>query len=79
MKNRLSRFMPEGSAMAVTTMAVALLTFHGQQPIGSNAASSQDAKAITHGVRHVSGTRSGMVGGVTKIDFDPYVEHHPWS
>ena len=79
MKNRFSRFAPQGSATAVTAMAVALLTFHGQPSAGNNTISSQDAKAIAHGVRHVSGTQSGLTGGVTKVDFDPYVDHHPWS
>ena len=79
MKDRLSRFAPQGSAMALTAMVVALMTVHGQSSAGSNASSSQDAKAAAHGVRHVSGTRSGLAGAVTKVDFDPYVGHHPWS
>ena len=79
MKNWLSRVAPQGSVTAVTAMAVALLTFHGQSLTGNNPASLQTGKATTDGVRHVSGTRSGPAGGVTKVDFDPYVGHHPWS
>lgn len=79
MKNRLSRFMPQGSAMAITAMAVGLMNFHGQSSAGNNAASSGDAKAAVHGVRHLSSTRSGLAGGVTKVDFDPDLLHIPWS
>ena len=79
MKNRLSRFAPQGSATAVTAMAVALLTFHGQSSVGNNTISSQDAKVIAHGVRHVSGTRSGLTDGVTKVDFGPLEVRHPYS
>ena len=78
MKNRLSRFMPQGSAMAFTAMAVALMNFHGQSSIGNSPASSPDAKVVAHGIRHVSGTRSGLAGGVTKVDFDPDLLHTPW-
>ena len=79
MKNRLSRFMSQGSEMVLAAMAVGLMSFHGQYSAGNNIGSQQDAKSTVHTVRHVSGTRSGLAGDVTKIDFDPYVDHHPWS
>ena len=79
MKNRFSRFAPQGSAMALTAMAVGLMSFHGQSMTGSNPASSQDAKVAAHGIRHASAIRSGLSGGVTKVDFDPDVLHEPWQ
>ena len=79
MKDRLSRFVPQGSAMAFTAMAVGLMSFHGQPMTGKNPASLQDAKVAAHGVRHVSGTRSGLAGSMTKVDFDPFEIHHPYS
>ena len=69
MKNRLFRFAPQESAMALTAMAVALMTFHGQ-PV-------QDAKATVHAVRHVSGARSAPIADVTNADFDPFIYRHP--
>ena len=79
MKNRLSRFMPQGSAMAIAVMAVGLMSFHGQSSAGNSLASLRDAKAAVHGVHHLSGARSGLAGGVTKVDFDPDLLHIPWS
>ena len=77
--DRFSRFVPQGSMMALTAMVVGLMSVHGQSLIGNSSASSQDAKVVAHGVRHVSGMRSGLTGGITKVDFDPDLLHTPWS
>ena len=69
MKNRLFRLAPQGSAMALSAIAVALMTFHGQ-PV-------QDAKATLHAARHMSGARSAPIADVTYADFDPFIYRHP--
>ena len=71
MKNRLFHFGSQGSIMAAMTMAVALMTFHGQP--------SRDVKASASGINHLSGASSVPALGMTKIDFNPNIYHNPYG
>ena len=76
MKNRLFRLAPEGSAMALTTMAIALATFHGQSSMQSGPATSpRNVKATAHEIHHAPAARAGVVK--VDFDFDPSIFRHP--